>query len=97
MVVKYGVTYGIFFLIKLLSRMEDAATNEVIFLISKYVIRRAFKVFAPEARLAELKRIVASLYLTSKHLKNSICDELWLEVMHRWMKGSWYVYLELFN
>ena len=63
-------------------------TNEVIKITYKYVIKNAFKLFSAESRLPELKRLVANLYLTSKSLNNSICDELWLEMMHRWMNSA---------
>jgi hypothetical protein len=62
-------------------------TSEVISLTAKYIIRRAFKLFEQESRLQDLKQFVGNLYLSSKQINNSVCDELWLEVMHRWMKG----------
>ena len=63
-------------------------TIEIIGIACKYIIRRAFKLFDNETRLSSLQRIVGSLRLTSNDLNNSLCDELSLEIMHRWMKGS---------
>ena len=69
------------------SAMQDN-TTEAIKITYIYVIKNAFKLFNAESRLPELKRLIANLYLTSKSLNNSICDELWLEMMHRWMNGA---------
>ena len=63
-------------------------TNDIIRIICTYIIRRAFKLFDDETRLSCVQRMVDSLRLTSKSLNKSICDELSLEIIHRWMKGE---------
>jgi hypothetical protein len=72
-------------------RMQDNTreiNNEIIRIVSKYIIKRAFKLYDEESRLRSLQRIVSDLRLTSKHLNIGLCDELSLEIMHRWMKGA---------
>ncbi len=70
---------------------------KIISIICKYIIKKAFRQFESEIRLSSLQRIVCNLRLTSKDLNKSLCDELSLEIMHRWMKGALSNYLNFSN
>jgi hypothetical protein len=67
--------------------MQDNKAYDIVRLVCEYIIKHAFKLFDQESRVASLQQIVSNLRTTSKWLNNSICDELSLEIMRRWMHG----------
>jgi hypothetical protein len=67
--------------------MQDNKAYDIVRLVCEYIIKHVFKLFDQESRVAYLQQIVSNLRTTSKWLNNSICDELSLEIMRRWMHG----------